>query len=344
MRRSDTGLRREIISSICRSKIRARNLEKNRRASRFSIAFTAVILVALAALQVGCGGYSSSSSSSASGTNPTSNPNPVPANVPTFSHVFLVIEENHSFSDVIGNSSMPYFNSLVSKYGLAKQYFANAHPSIPNYLMLTTGQIETFDDDFSGTIKDDNIVRELINAGKSWKAYEESIPSAGYLGGDAPPYVRRHNPFILLSDVQGSPAQAANIVPFSQFATDLANNSLPQYSFISPNVDNDAHNGTLAAADSWLQSNIDPLIASSTFQNGGLLIITFDEAENTDLDHGGGQVPTLIISSNSKVNFQSQTLYQHQSTLRLVLEALGVSKFPGESAEAPEMTEFFNGH
>jgi phosphatidylinositol-3-phosphatase len=303
-----------------------------------------MILAALSALQSGCGGYSSSGSSSGNGNNPTSNPTPVPANFPTFSHVFLVVEENHSFSDVIGNSSMPYFNSLASKYGLAKQYFANAHPSIPNYLMLTTGQIETFDDNFSGTIKDDNIVRELITAGKSWKAYEESIPSAAYMGGDASPYVRRHNPFTLLSDVQSSPTQAANIVPFSQFATDLASNSLPQYSFISPNVDNDAHNGTLAAADSWLQSNIAPLIASSTFQNGGLLIITFDEAEMADLDHGGGQVPTLIISSNAKANFQSQTLYQHQSTLRLILEALGVNKFPGESAEAPEMSEFFNGH
>jgi hypothetical protein len=344
MRRSDTGICREIFSSISISKIYVRNPEKNRPASRVTVAFAAMILVAIAALQLGCGGYSSSASSSGSGTTPTVPPTPVSANFPTFSHVFLVVEENHSFSEVVGNSSMPYFNSLVSKYGLAKQYFANAHPSLPNYLMLTTGQIETFDDNFSGTIKDDNVVRELINAGKSWKAYEESIPSAGYLGGDAPPYVRRHNPFILLSDVQGNPAQAANIVPFSQFATDLVNNSLPQYSFIAPNVDNDAHNGTLEAADSWLKKKIDPLITSSTFQNGGLLIITFDEAENTDVDHGGGQVPTLIISSNSKPNFQSQTLYQHQSTLRLILEALGVGKFPGQSGDAPEMTEFFNGH
>lgn len=239
---------------------------------------------------------------------------------------------------------MPYFNSLASKYGLAKQYFANAHPSMPNYLMLTTGQMESFDDNFAGPVSDDNIVRELNNAGKSWKAYEESIPSAGYMGGDAPPYVRRHNPFSLLSDVQNNPSQAANIVPFTQFAADLANNSLPQYSFIAPNLNNDAHNGTLAAADSWLQSNIAPLIASSTFQNGGLLIIIFDEAELTDIDHGGGQVAAVIISSNSKPNFQSQTLYQHQSTLRLTLAALGVDKFPGQAAAAPDMTEFFNGH
>jgi acid phosphatase len=288
--------------------------------------------------QLACGGGKGASSI----INPT--PTATPANFPTFSHVFLVLEENHSFNDVIGNSSMPYINNLASQYGLARQYFANGHPSMPNYLMLTTGREETFDDQFSGTISDDNVVRELINAGKTWKAYEESIPNAGYLGGDAPPYVRRHNPFSYLSDVQSNPSQAANIVPFTQFATDLANNSLPQYSFIAPDVNNDAHNGTLAAADSWLQSNIAPVIGSSIFKNGGLLIITFDEAEDSDFDHGGGQVATLIISSNSKSNFQSQTFYQHESALRLSLAASGVDKFPGAAATAPDMTEFFNGH
>jgi phospholipase C len=300
-----------------------------------SITLAVAILAAVAAVQLACGGYSAGSSS---------NPSPTPATLPTFSHVFLVVEENHSFSDVIGNSSMPYLNSLASKYGLAKQYFANAHPSIPNYLMLTTGEMETLDDSFSGTIGDDNVVRELVSVGKTWKTYQESIPSAGYLGGDAPPYVRRHNPFSLLSDVQNNPAQAANIVPFTQFATDLANNSLPNFSFIVPDVNNDAHDGTLATADSWLQSNMAPLIASSTFQSGGLLVILFDEGELSDFNHGGGQVAAVIVSSNSKPNFQSQTLYQHQSTLRLVLEALGVKKFPGQAATAPEMAEFFKGH
>jgi phospholipase C len=300
-----------------------------------SITLAVAILAAVAAVQLACGGYSAGSSS---------NPSPTPATLPTFSHVFLVVEENHSFTEVIGNSSMPYLNGLASKYALAKQYFANAHPSIPNYLMLTTGQMETLNDNFSGTIGDDNVVRELVSVGKTWKTYQESIPSAGYLGGDAPPYVRRHNPFSLLSDVQNNPAQAANIVPFTQFATDLANNSLPNFSFIVPDVNNDAHDGTLATADSWLQSNMAPLIASSTFQSGGLLVILFDEGELSDFNHGGGQVAAVIVSSNSKPNFQSQTLYQHQSTLSLVLEALGVKKFPGQAATAPEMAEFFKGH
>lgn len=290
-----------------------------------------VSVIALAILQLACGGR---------GTTPQT---AVPANQPTFSHVFLVVEENHSYSDVIGNSSMPYLNSLVSQYGLATQYFANAHPSMPNYLMLTTGQMESFDDNFSGTISDDNIVRHLVNAGKSWKAYAESIPAEGYVGGDAPPYVRRHDPFSYLSDVQQDPSQASNIVPFSQFASDLGNNTLPQFSFIAPNIDNDAHTGSLAAADTWLQSNIAPLLASSTFQSSGLLILTFDESEVSDIDHGGGHVVTVIISSKSKTKYQSQTQYQHQSTLRLVLAASGVDSFPGLAGSAPDMTEFFTG-
>src|SRR5579871_1413274 len=270
--------------------------------------------------------------------------NPVPASEPTFNHILLVVEENHSYSEVIGNASMPYFNSLASQYGLATQYYANGHPSIPNYLALTTGEMETFNDNFSGTIGDDNIVRELVKAGKSWKAYEESIPSQGYLGGDSGLYVRRHNPFSFLSDVQNDSSQAANIVDFPQFQSDLANNQLPQYSFIAPNINDDAHNGTLAQADAWLQTNIAPLRSNSSFQSSGLLIITFDESDTSDTNHGGGQVATLIISSQAKKGFRSQTFYQHPSTLRLILACSGVNAFPGMAGAAPDMTDFFNGH
>ena len=134
------------------------------------------------------------------------------------------------------------------------------------------------------------------------------------------------------------------MVPFTQFATDLASNALPQYSFIAPNANDDAHDGTLAQADSWLQSNIAPLLSSPAFQSDGLLILTFDESEDSDLANGGGHVATVIISPRAKKGYQSQTLYQHQSTLRMVLAASGVNTFPGMSAAAPDMSEFFTGH
>ena len=294
-----------------------------------SVVSIVLVLCAVAIVQLACGGSSKLQT-------------PVPPNQPTFDHVVLVVEENHSYADVIGSSDMPYLNSLASKYGLATQYFANAHPSLPNYLVLTTGQMEALTDTFAGTINDDSVVRELTKAGKSWKAYIESIPSAGYTGADAGLYARRHNPFVYLSDVDSSSSEASNVVPFTQFATDLASNALPQYSFIVPNLDDDAHNGSLPQADAWLQANIDPLIANPAFQSSGLLIITFDEGDQSDISHGGGQVATLLIGSKVKPGYQSKTFFQHESTLRLVLAASGVNSFPGLAAVAPDMTEFFN--
>src|SRR5262249_34892990 len=94
-------------------------------------------------------------------------------------------------------------------------------------------------------------------------------------------------------------------------------------------------------ADQWLQTNLDPLIASATFRQGGLLIITWDESLDTDTQNGGGRVVTLVISSKAKQGFQSSTFYQHQNTLRTVAEALGLTTFPGAAATASNMAEFF---
>jgi|SRR5579863_4795799 len=290
----------------------------------------AVAAVVLLVTAIGCGGSRAGVSGILGGPN-------APA---ASTHVVLVVEENHSYSQVIGNSSMPYLNGLAAQYGLATQYYANTHPSIGNYFMLTTGQIETNNSAFHGTVTDDNIVRELVKANKTWRCYAESLPAAGYLGGDVYPYAQHHNPFTFFSDVIGT-AQANNVVPFSDFSTDLNNGNLPDFSFIVPNLLDDAHDGTLTAADQWLAANIGPLVKSNVFQNGGLLIITFDESVDTDSTNGGGHVATLVIGPQIKPGYQSTTLYQHQSTLQLVLSTLGVQAFPGASAAAPGMGEFF---
>jgi acid phosphatase len=277
-------------------------------------------------------------------------------NVPLFEHVFLVVEENHSFSDVIGNSSMPYLNGLATANSLATQYYADAHPSLPNYFMLTVGEGTSITgsagDAYNGVVTQDNVVRALTAAGKTWKCYAESLPSVGYLGGDDGAYLQHHDPFVYLSDVQSSATQAGNIVPFTQLATDIANNALPDYAFVVPNVNDDAHNcpagmstctqdQQLGAADLWLSTNISPLLGSTSFQNS-LMIIVFDEAEDSDVTNGGGHVPAVIVSPKAKAGYQSTTLYQHESTLRLMMEGLGVTDLPGAAATAPDMTEFFN--
>src|SRR5437763_3756173 len=106
------------------------------------------------------------------------------AQVPPSKHIVMVLEENNSYSSVIGNSSMPYLNSLANTYSLATNYYANTHPSIGNYFMLTTGQIITNNDAYTGTVSSDNIVRRMLTAGKTWKSYAENLPSTGYIGGD----------------------------------------------------------------------------------------------------------------------------------------------------------------
>lgn len=288
----------------------------------------AAILCVFAA-SIGCAGSGSSMSTPSPSPSPTAG-----GTVPQFGHVVLVVEENSSYSQVIGNPDMPYLNGLANQYGLATQYYANTHPSIGNYFMLTTGQLVTTNDGYTGTVDVDNIVRELMAAGKTWKAYAESR-------GDPTLYVQRHDPCSYFTDVVNSATQKQNLVSFTEFATDLANGSLPNFSFIAPNLDDDAHNGPLSQADKWLKNNIAPLVANAAFQKDGLLIITFDESAGTDTANGGGHVATVIVSAKAKPAYQSKTLYQHQSTLRLILDALGVSNLPGAASTAPDMGEFF---
>jgi hypothetical protein len=319
-----------------------------------------VSLTAAMILHSGCGGNGDSNSASGTGASGGSGTGGggsggQSGTVPIFPHVLIVVEENHSFSDVIGNASMPYLNSLASTNSLATQYYADAHPSLPNYFELTVGAGTSITgsegDAYNGVVSQDNLVRALTAAGKTWKCYAESLPSAGYLGGDDGAYLQHHNPFVYLSDVQNSAAQAGNIVPFTQFASDISSNSLPDYAFIVPNVYDDAHNcpagmstctsdQMLASADQWLSSNIGRLLASSAFQTS-LLIITFDEAEDTDTEYGGGHVATVLVSPLAKASYQSTTLYQHESTLRLMMEGLGVTDLPGAAATAADMSEFF---
>jgi acid phosphatase len=281
-----------------------------------------------------------------------SHTDPGNTNVPQFAHVFIVVEENHSFQQVIGQPSMPVLNSLANQFGLATNYFANAHPSLPNYLMLTTGQTLTTTNDLSGMVTADTVVKAVTAAGKTWKCYAESIPGVGFNGPSTDVFDRTHVPFLFFSTVQSDTAQMSNIVPFTQLAADMAASQLPDYAFIVPNQQDNAHDcpggGTncddnlrLAQADTWLAANIQPLINNPSFQQSGLLLITFDEGASDDMANGGGQVPLLVISSKSKPGFKSMTMYQHQNTLRLMLDALGVMDLPGSAAGATQMGEFF---
>lgn len=267
---------------------------------------------------------------------------------PQTAHIVLVMEENQSSATVVGSSAWPNLNQLIANGALPTNYYANVHPSIGNYFMLTTGQVLT-KDDYSTKVWDvDNLARRMLAANIPFRIYAEGI-ARGYVGGNKGVYLIRHNPFAMLSDVGGSPQVANQVIwPFSQFAIDLANGNLPEFSYVIPDVNDDAHDGTPQQADAWLQTKVVlPLSNSSAFATGGdgLLIVNFDEATASDVTNGGGHVSPVFWGPLAKPGYTqaSSTLYQHQSMLRSIMELLGLPNPPGTAASAPSMSEFFTG-
>jgi acid phosphatase len=251
-----------------------------------------------------------------------------------FGHVFILIEENREYSSVVGDTvNAPWFNSLIRRYGLATNAWADTHPSIGNYFMLTAGQVFTNNDSYTGTFSGDNLVRHCAASGISWRSYAE-----GY--STRVSYADKHNVFVFFSDVQNDSAQKKNVVETDSLASDVAHHRLPQIGFVAPNLIDDGHDGTLAQADAWAQAHLGPLIASPEFQADGVLIITWDEGVN-DNTYGGGQICTIVVSPFGQTGYRSTQFYQHESTLRFAMQALGMSSFPGAAASAPDMGEFF---
>ncbi|HEY3927179.1 MAG TPA: alkaline phosphatase family protein [Candidatus Koribacter sp.] len=310
----------------------------------FSMRIWSVIVLWALLLLAGCGG-SSSSNNSNGGSGPVNA-------VPQVQHVAIVVLENASYHDVIGSASMPYFNQLASQWSSLASYYATAHPSIPNYFMLTAGNTVTFDDGFSGTVSDDNLVRETLASGLTWKAYEESLPTQGYVGGNRGLYIERHDPLSYFSDVRNSTTQSANIVPFAELSADMSSGNLPNLIWITPNAVDNAHScptsnpactlqQRLANADAWLKANVAPLLADSNFSQSGLLIVLFDEGEDIDLDHGGGHVAAVYAGTHVRQGYSSTATYSHQDTLSLIGKALRLQQIPGLGASGGSMTEFF---
>jgi Phosphoesterase family len=181
-----------------------------------------------------------------------------------------------------------------------------------------------------------------LSAGKRWKEYSENIPSVGYVGGDSSSYTQHHNPLSYFSDVRADATQRQNLVSFTQFAVDMSNGQLPNFSFVVPSNSNNAHDGSLGQADNWLKQNIDPVLANPQFKQNGLLLIVFDEAEETDVTHGGGQVALVVVGPKVKTAFRSTTFYQHQDLLKMIATYLGIDPNIGDAATASTMSEFFN--
>lgn len=282
------------------------------------------------------------------------------AQVPRSRHVYIVAEENRSYERIVGSASMPYLNNLLTKGGLATQFYANMHGSLENYFWVTAGQYITHNNSTTAIFNVDNIERHLLTNGMTFKSYAQSLPFAGYTGQFSGAYMKRHAPLPYFTDMANS-SLIKDHVSTTELAKDIANNTLPNFAFITPDGDHDMHNcganlpACLATADAWLKTYIGPLLASPAFQPGGdgVLIIWSDEADlSTDnrcsatvLTGCGGHIFVAMIGPQIKGGYKSVITYHHPSVLRTMLEALGTTaNFPSAANAAPDMREFFTGN
>ena len=264
------------------------------------------------------------------------------AQVPRSKHVVVVTLENHSYEQVVGSSQMPYFNKLLSEYSVTDQYYATMHNSISALMWITAGETVTTHDNTKQFFNVDNIVRHMQRDGRSWKVYASHLPYTGYLGYNVGEYVKRHNPIAYFTDVESS--LKYNIVPSDPyFQRDVANGTLPEYSYVTPDLIEDAHSAPLADADKWLKANIPQLLASPQFKEDGILFIVWDEGDVQPVDprNGGGRIATLVLGPHVKRGYHSQVQYNHQSLLRSTCLALALSGCPGGGAEGVPMTDLF---
>lgn len=270
------------------------------------------------------------------------------APVPAFKHIFVIVLENHTYDQVIGNRAAPYLNTLAKQYGLATQYYGVAHPSLPNYLALTGGDTFGITKDCIDCFVDQPNLADQIEAhGRSWKAYMESMPSPCFVG-DAPPlYRQKHNPFIYYDGIRNDPARCGQIVPLTALADDLKANTLPDFSWITPNMCNDGHDCEIGATNTWLETWIPAILESPAWRDDGALFITFDEGESGD-DGGccqyarGGQIATLVISPLARPGYRSTIGYTHYALLRTIEAAWQLPPLGRAACDcSPTMADFF---
>jgi phospholipase C len=312
-----------------------------------------LVLAAATALVVGaasCSAKSSPSTSSrAAPTTTSSAPCGTLAAPPTYTHVIWVWMENRSYNNVIGSSQAPYINSLARQCGLATNYHNISHPSLPNYIAAASGlglpDIRQFDTDCSPSGHCDTTAPSIFGQGETWKAYQESMPS-NCDPSDSSDYAVRHNPPLYFASLAHCPTFD---VPYTQLPTDLASGALPALSFVTPNLNNDMHNGTTAQGDTWLAANLPSIFNSSEYRSGTTAVfLTWDEGEGgtsnacpsntTDL---GCHVATIIISPSTGPHTASGALFNHYSLLGTTEELLRLPRL-GLASSFPTMTSAFN--
>lgn len=265
------------------------------------------------------------------------------------SHVFVMVLENHGLQNTIGNADMPAINRLARQHGYASNYTGMAHPSLPNYVAMIAGSTMSMtSDDPAQRFTGDNLALQLTRAGLSWRGYMQALPKDGSVADYAGTYGKKHNPFMLSSDLLADPAQLANVKTLAALGPDLDAGRAPSFSFIVPDVCNDMHGAPECrgraqldrAGDAFVDAWTKRIMASPSWKAGSAIVVTFDEGGGGDTLGGGGRIATIVVTPGGPRGVVSKVAYNHASLLRTLEEGFGLPLLRGAKTAAP-MTDLF---
>jgi hypothetical protein len=268
---------------------------------------------------------------------------------PRYKHVIWIWMENHSYGEIIGSAEAPYINSLAGQCGLATNYHNVSHPSLPNYIAATSGLpaagLTRFGSDCSPSPSCATPAKSLFGQLTSWKAYEESMPHRCD-HKDAGEYAVRHDPPAYYPALTTC---ARNDVPYGQLARDLARRRLPAFSFVTPNLTDDMHDGTIAQGDDWLRTRLPLILDSTAYRSGTLVVaITWDEGQGggsnncaANTHDVGCHVAAIVVSPSTPPGTRSGQLFNHYSLLGSTERLLGVAPL-GQAGAASSMIPAFD--
>jgi hypothetical protein len=296
----------------------------------------ALATVTATALLTGCGaGGTTSSPSSAAGPGPSSSAvaaatGPCGRRAQPLRHVVWVVLENHAYDQVIGSADAPYINGLAASCGLATRFTAEGHPSLPNYIAMTSGSTQGITDDDGPGAHRLAVPSIFSQLGARWRAWQESMPGACALS-DSGNYAVRHNPAVYYTGVRRACT--------AQDRT-LRGGASPSaaFTFVTPNLCHDMHSCSVRAGDRWLAGWLPGLLRSRAYRSGSTVVfVTWDEDDGS----AGQHIPTLVLSPGTRRGTRSATPFNHYSLLRTTEEILGVPGRLGAAAGATSMRSAF---
>lgn len=270
-------------------------------------------LLALSIAFEGCGGSGSIPSGSLTQTDTSSK------------KALILVFENADYSQAI---QAPFFKEFAARGVLYTNSHGVIHPSQGNYIALAAGDSYGITSDANMTLKVSNLADLLEAAGKTWKVYAEGYPGNCFLGGSSGNYARKHVPFISFADIQNAPSRCAKIVNASEFAKDVASDSVPDYALYVPDLKNDGHDTGVTYASNWFQTKFRPLLDDPNFMRDRLVVATFDEGSSSSDNH----IYTAMVGAGITAGRIDNTHYDHYSLVRMLEDLWGLGSFGRKDA------------